>query len=105
MAICLKDEHFNFNETKRKSTLLLAKTKFYHPIDKYFRVNKKHDKNSFTKKDMVYFNNKHLKMTNSLIFYFNHYYQKTPFFKFSTILKHTLPHSVRKINKNKKFNF
>lgn len=92
LANCLKDDYFNFPEKKKTNTI--TQTKFNHPIDKYFRVSKKYDKNVFSKKDVVYFNNKYLKMTNSLLFYLNHYFQKMHFFKFETVLKHTLPHTV-----------
>ena len=90
LANCLKEDFFNFPDKNNK----ISKTMLNHPIEKYFRVNKKHDKNVFTKKDVVYFNNKHLKMNNSLLFYLNHYFLKTPFFKFQTGLKQTLPHTV-----------
>ncbi len=91
IANCLKEEYFNFKEVKRNSIITLST--FHHPIDKYFRVNKKHDKNVFTKKDVVYFNNRFLKMSNSVLFYLNHYYQKTPYFKFNSNLK-PIQHSV-----------
>ncbi len=91
IAICLKEDFFNFKEVKINSVITLST--FHHPIDKYFRVNKKHDKNVFTKKDVVYFNNRYLKMSNSVLFYLNHYYQKTAYFKFNCNLK-PIQHSV-----------
>lgn len=91
IANCLKEDYFNFKDLKSNSIVSLST--LYHPIDKYFRVNKKHDRNVFTKKDVVYFNNRFLKMSNSVLFYLNHYYQKSPYFKFNSNLQ-SIQHSV-----------
>ena len=56
--------------------------KNFIPMDKNFRISKKLDKNQFTNKDIIFYKNKELKMTNSIVFYLNHYYMKGDYFRF-----------------------
>ncbi len=69
----------------------------YFPFDKYFRINKKTEKDRFTKKDIVYYNNTQIKMTNSIVFYLNNFYKKKEFFVFDTNLSNDRPISVKNI--------
>jgi len=56
----------------------------YIPFDKNFRICRKADKNIFSKKDIIYYKSKEIKMTNSVVFYLNHYYKKVPYIRFNT---------------------
>lgn len=64
------------------------------PFDKKFRISRKVDKNQFTKKDIIFYNNKELKMTNSIVFYLNHFYSKVPYIKFNTQINNDQPITV-----------
>ena len=82
-----KDNIPNQNEEniKTKYDLILnPNKKMYYPIDKYFKITRKSDKNLYSKKDIVLFHEKEIKLTNSILFYLNNYYKKEPFIKFKT---------------------
>lgn len=70
----------------------------FFPFDKYFRINKKFEKEKFTKKDIVYYNNNQIKMTNSIVFFLNNFYKKREFFIFDTKLNNERPITVYYIN-------
>jgi hypothetical protein len=87
---CLKEEYFNFgggsdmsnnniNSSAGKSQLSIKST----PLDKNFRIHKQSDKFKFSNKDIIYFKNRQLRLTNSAVFYLNHFYKKEPYFEFN----------------------
>jgi hypothetical protein len=80
---CLKENYFNF-DNKKITENLSPMNKTFIPMDKNFRISKKLDKNQFTNKDIIFYKNKELKMTNSIVFYLNHYYMKGEYFRFPT---------------------
>ena len=83
----IKDKKKENNEenTKTKYDLNLNPIKkIYYPIDKYFKITRKSDKNFYSNKDIVLFREKEIKLTNSILFYLNNYYKKEPFMKFKT---------------------
>jgi hypothetical protein len=86
---CIKEDYFNFENKEIKSQMSLKLTT---PLDKNFRIHKQSDKFKFSGKDIIYFKNKQLKMTNSVVFYLNHFYKKEPYFKFLTYT--SLPNTV-----------
>jgi hypothetical protein len=90
---CIKEDYFNFENNTSSSfkeiippLVNTPKTqvsiKFSQPLDKNFRIHKQADKYRFSIKDIIYFKNKQLKMTNSIVFYLNHFYKKEQYFKF-----------------------
>jgi hypothetical protein len=94
---CIKENHFNFaNKDLRTNSFVIRKE---HPVDKHFKISKRHSKSSYNSKDIVYFNNKILTLKNSVVFYLNHFYQKIEYYKFNTTIPKTL-HSVRWISNN-----
>jgi hypothetical protein len=66
----------------------------YIPFDKNFRICRKADKNIFSKKDIIYYKSKEIKMTNSVVFYLNHYYKKVPYIRFNTQINTEKPITV-----------
>ena len=66
----------------------------YIPFDKNFRICRKVDKNQFTKKDIIFYKNKEIKMTNSIVFYLNYYYKKEPYIRFNTQITSERPVTV-----------
>ena len=103
---CMKENYFNnlFNTAntnvgKKDVGIVPAianRDSPYFPFDKYFRINKKIEKDKFTKKDIVYYNNSQIKMTNSIVFYLNNFYKKKDFFVFDTRLTNERPITVNK---------
>jgi len=101
---CLKENYFTniFNSSStnpgKKDIGIVAaianKENRYYPFDRHFRVNKKVEKDRFTKKDIIYYNNSQVKMTNSIVFYFNNFYKKKEFFVFDTRLTNERPITV-----------
>lgn len=113
---CYKDDYYNFkfennekrdkeNHKHRKESLIIyngndfdsgnnLKKHTYIPFDKHFRISKKNDKNQFTKKDIIYYKNKELKMTNSILFYLNNFYKKEPYIKFNNQITSSKPITV-----------
>ena len=85
--IIIKENHFNFDD----KSIMKKDFPAYHSFTKIhfenkFKINKKINKKEFTNKDSIMFNNKDVRMTNSVLFYFNHFYKKYEFFKFNTKL-------------------
>jgi hypothetical protein len=80
---CLKENYYNFDNRKITENIS-PMTKTFIPMDKNFRISKKLDKNQFTNKDIIFYKNKEIKMTNSIVFYLNHYYMKGEYFRFPT---------------------
>lgn len=105
---CLKENYFsnlfntaNISAGKKDIGIVPAfanRDSRYFPFDKYFRINKKTEKEKFTKKDIIYYNNTQIKMTNSIVFYLNNFFKKMEFFVFDTKLSNERPITV---NKNK----
>lgn len=103
---CMKENYFNnlFNTAntnfgKKDVGIVPAianRDSRYFPFDKYFRINKKIEKDKFTKKDIIYYNNTQIKMTNSIVFYLNNFYKKKDFFVFDTRLTNERPITVNK---------
>lgn len=104
---CLKENYFtnmfnsglNTNIGKKDIGIVpaIANTDSrYFPFDKYFRINKKLEKDRFTKKDIIYYNNTQIKMANSIVFYLNNFFKKKEFFVFDTCLSHERPVTVIK---------
>jgi len=101
---CLKENYFrnifnNTNITVGKKDLGIVpafanRDSRYFPFDKYFRINKKLDKEKFTKKDIIYYNNVQIKMANSIVFYLNNFYKKKEFFVLDTKLTNERPITV-----------
>jgi hypothetical protein len=71
------------------------KTKNFIPFDKNFKICLKVDKNHFTKKDIIYYKNKEIKMTNSVVFYLNYFYKKEHYIRFNTKISDTKPKTVK----------
>lgn len=102
---CLKENYFtnlfnsaNLNVGKKDIGIVpafLNRDSRYFPFDKYFRINKKTEKDKFTKKDVIYYNNTQIKMTNSIVFYLNNFYKKKDFFVFDTRLTNERPITVK----------
>ena len=81
------ENHFNFiNKTIMMNNFPFNQTFGNIPFENKFKIIKKVDKNVFTNKDTIMLNNKVIRMTNSVLFYFNHFYKKYQFFKFNTKL-------------------
>jgi hypothetical protein len=89
------DYHSSSSPEKEKDLELVAINKNNIPFDKHFRVCRKVDKNIFTKKDIIFYRNKEVKMTNSIVFYLNHFYKKVPYIKFKTKLSSDKPITVK----------
>ena len=67
----------------------------YIPFDKYFRISKKAEKDKFSRKDIIYYNNTQIKMTNSIVFYLNNFFKQKEFFRFDTKLNNEKPITVK----------
>jgi len=101
---CLKENYFtnlfdtaNTNVGKKDIGIIPAianRNSRYFPFDKHFRINKKNEKDRFTKKDIIYYNNTRIKMTNSIVFYLNNFFKKKEFFVFDTRLSNERPITV-----------
>jgi hypothetical protein len=100
---CLKENYFtnlfnySTNGMKKDPGVVSAignRDSRYFPFDKYFRINKKVEKDKFTKKDIIYYNNSQIKMSNSIVYYMNNFYKKKEFFVFDTKLKNEKPITV-----------
>ena len=87
----MKENYYDFERKPKRNNCL--EKKIDHSIDKCFKVTKQHSKTKYTSKDIVYFNNKVLKMENSVLFYLNHYYKKIQYYKFDIRIPKAL-HSV-----------
>jgi hypothetical protein len=70
------------------------KSKNFIPFDKNFKICLKFDKNQFTKKDIIYYKNKEIKMTNSVVFYLNYFYKKEHYIRFNTKISDAKPKTV-----------
>jgi hypothetical protein len=70
------------------------KSKNFIPFDKNFKICLKIDKNQFTKKDIIYYKNKEIKMTNSVVFYLNYFYKKVHYIRFNTKISDMKPKTV-----------
>jgi hypothetical protein len=68
------------------------------PFDKKFRICRKVDKNHFTKKDIIYYKNKELKLTNSVVFYLNNFYKKEAYIRFNTQIASKKPTTLASQN-------
>lgn len=85
----------NINPISHKLYVEYAeKTKNFIPFDKNFKICLKIDKNHFTKKDIIYYKNKEIKMTNSVVFYLNYFYKKEHYIRFNTKISDTNPKTV-----------
>jgi hypothetical protein len=97
MQQCLRENYFNFENKKVADNKNLLGNSFI-PMDKNFRISKKLDKNQFTNKDIIFYKNKEIKMTNSIVFYLNHYYMKGEYFRFPTSYFYDKPITVKIFN-------
>lgn len=84
---CLKENFFNFETENKKILTKKSHNHFNIPFEKKFVINKRTDKNVFTIRDVIYYNNREVKMTNSIVFYLNHYYKKEPYIRFNTKIR------------------
>lgn len=89
----LKDNFYNF-EQKRSVQSLQTNKKQHIPLDKNYKIQKKHDKTKYTTKDQIFYKNREVKMTNSIVFYLNHFYGKSEYFNFNTTSENTQPMTV-----------
>ena len=72
-------------QVKTKYDLILnPKKQIHYPIDKNFKATRRVDRNIFTKKDIILYKGKEIKLTNSILFYLNNYYKKESYMKFRT---------------------
>ncbi len=76
------------------------KAKNFIPFDKNFKICLKLEKTHFTKRDIIYYKNKEIKMTNSVVYYLNNFYKKEHYIRFKTKISNTRPKTVRIINFN-----
>lgn len=56
----------------------------YFPFEIFFKIIKKFNPHKFSKNDVIYVKNRQATMTNSFIFYLNHFFRKFDYFKFNT---------------------
>jgi hypothetical protein len=80
---CLKENYFTF-ENKRKLSNVSVKSHNVTPHDKKFKIHQKADPKHFTNRDIIYYNKKQITMTNSIVYYLNHFYMKGQYFEFPT---------------------
>jgi hypothetical protein len=90
---CVKENYFGF-ENKKINEISNPMVQSFIPMDKNFRISKKLDKSQFTNKDIIFYKNKEIKMTNSIVFYLNHYYMKGEYFRFPTKPFEEKPYTV-----------
>ena len=81
----VKDDYYNFENKQIIKENFLSRQNIGVLHENKFKIFIKTDKSKFTKKDIIYLNNKEIRMTNSVIFYFNHFYRKNEYFKFLKI--------------------
>lgn len=58
------------------------KERKHYLFDKKFKIKSKKDKN-FTKSDIVYYKSSKIQLTNSVVYFLNHFFKKEEFFKFN----------------------
>lgn len=97
------------NEKTRNELILNPQKKVYFPIDKHFKATRRADRNTFTKKDVILYCGKEIRLTNSILFYLNYFYKKEPYIKFRTKNTSLKPITIQYQNYqcalcNKKFN-
>jgi hypothetical protein len=80
---CLKENYFTF-DNKRKLSNISIKSHHITPHDKKFKIHQKADPKHFTNRDIIYYNKKQITMTNSIVYYLNHFYLKGEYFEFPT---------------------
>ena len=74
----------NENHQLKSDLILNPQRKRYFPIDKFFKATRRADRTLFTKKDLILYKGKEVKLTNSILFYLNNFYHKEPYIKFRT---------------------
>ena len=70
----------------------------YYPLDKYFFIKLKADRNAFSQKDVVKFKNKEIIITNSILYYLNYFYHKQVYIKFNTRKTYLKPITIESQN-------
>ena len=75
------------HEESKRETNFSAKIKIYKKGD-----------SKFTKNDLIYYEDKPMKLTNSIVFYMNNYYNKEKFFIFPTKSVNNEPISIEEQN-------
>lgn len=93
--MCYKENYFDSKQKQEVNNQETSKTTIISfPLDKHFKIIKKSDKNKYTIKDIIYYKNREIKMTNSIVFYLNHYYKKTEYFRFKRLVVNERPITV-----------
>jgi hypothetical protein len=80
---CLKDNYFTF-ENKRKLSKMSIKSHNITPHDRKFKIHQKADPKHYSIRDIIYYNKKQITMTNSIVYYLNHFYLQGQYFEFPT---------------------
>jgi hypothetical protein len=73
----IKDNHYKQNETN----FLTIQDK-NNVFNKNFEFKRRNNPDRYTKQDVVSFNSKYIQVSNSLLFYLNHYYKKQEYYSF-----------------------
>lgn len=101
---CFRDNFYNFVDLNKPDSYALipapasaicSPRKKFIPFDKNFKISKKIDKNHFSIRDIIFYKNKEIKMTNSTVFYLNHFYKKEAYYRFNTKLTEERPITVK----------
>ena len=81
----LIENYFNFNfENKSVNSSSLHSYQKNIYSNKNFEVQRRYDQYKYTKRDTVKLGKKEIKLTNSILFFLNHFFNKHPFYEFNT---------------------
>ena len=96
--LSIKENHFNFN-FEVKSTISQNMNNYHKNIfsNKNFEIHRRYDQHKYTKRDTIKLGKKEVKLTNSILFFLNHFYNKQPFHEFHKKLL-SKPLTVKNIN-------
>ena len=85
--VLIKENHFNFNfEVKSVGSNTLSNYTKNIFFNKNFEFHRRFDQYKYTKRDTVKLGKKEIKLTNSILFFLNHFYNKHAFYDFHTKL-------------------
>ncbi len=83
----IMENHFNFNfENKSVNSCSLNVYQKNIYSNKNFEVQRRYDQYKYTKRDTVKLGKKDIKLTNSILFFLNHFFNKQSFYEFNTKL-------------------
>ncbi len=73
----IKDNHYKLNE--KSFQVILDKNNVFN---KNYEFKRRNNLERYTKQDVVSFNSKYIQVSNTLLFYLNHYYKKQEYYSF-----------------------